>query len=202
MKVTDIPYHELVNASAFEQAIQGAVDAVKSAVKQYNINSDAVDQQLLKQRSQEYTSREYLQLQLQDQSDVEVAEKRNLYNFKQMKVNEALVPFVQQMYPNLHISASGFFVYPANHGFMSWHTNSDSPGKRIYIAYAEQDNKSFFRYYDAYNKQVITSWDAVGINAREFHVDDQDLLWHCVYAECNRYSFGFRALTREQMIYA
>jgi hypothetical protein len=24
-------------------------------------------------------------------------------------------------------------------------------------------------------------------------------LWHCVYAECNRYSFGFRALTAEQM---
>lgn len=202
MKVTDIPYHELVDASAFEQAIKGAVDAVKLAVKQYNINSDAVDQQLLKQRSQEYTSREYLQLQLQDQSDVAVAEKRNLYNFKQMKVNEALVPFVQQMYPNLHISASGFFVYPANHGFMSWHTNSNSPGKRIYIAYVEQDNKSFFRHYDAHSKQMITSWDAVGINAREFHVDSQDLLWHCVYAECDRYSFGFRALTQEQMICA
>lgn len=198
MKVTDIPYHELVNASAFEQAIKDAVDAVKTAVVQYNINSDAVDQQLLKHCSQQYTSREYLQ-QLQDQNDVAVAEKRNLYNFKQMKVNDALVPFVQQMYPNLHISASGFFVYPANHGFMSWHTNSNSPGKRIYIAYVEQDNKSFFRYYDACNKQMITSWDAAGINAREFHVDSQDLLWHCVYAECNRYSFGFRALTQQQM---
>ena len=198
MKVTDIPYHELVHAPAFEQAIKDAVDAVKTAVVQYNINSDAVDQQLLKQCSQQYTSREYLQ-QLQDQNDVAVAEKRNLYNFKQMKVNDALVPFVQQMYPNLHISASGFFVYPANHGFMSWHTNSNSPGKRIYIAYVEQDNKSFFRYYDACNKQMITSWDAVGINAREFHVDSQDLLWHCVYAECNRYSFGFRALTQQQM---
>lgn len=199
MKVTDIPYHELVDASAFEQAIKDAVDAVKAAVVQYNINSDAVDQQLLKQRSQECTSREYLQLQMQKQHDIAVAEKRNLYNFKQMKVNDALVPFVQQMYPNLHISASGFFVYPANHGFMSWHTNSNTPGKRIYIAYVEQDCKSFFRYYDMHNKQMITSWDAVGINAREFHVDSQDLLWHCVYAECDRYSFGFRALTQEQM---
>jgi hypothetical protein len=199
MKVTDIPYHQLVDATAFEQAIQGAVDAVKSAVVQYNINSNAVDQQLLKQRSQEYTSREYLKQQMQDQTDIAVAEKRNLYNFKQMGVNEALVPFVQQMYPDLYIKSSGFFVYPANYGFMSWHTNSNAPGKRIYIAYAEQDVKSFFRYYDADNSQMITSWDAQGINAREFHVDSQDLLWHCVYAECNRYSFGFRALTAEQM---
>jgi len=202
MKTTHIPYHQLVDATAFEQAIQGAVNAVKSAVEQYNINSDAVDQQLLKQRSQEYTSKEYLMQQIENQNDVNVAEKRNLYNFKQMRVNEALVPFVQQMYPDLCIKSSGFFVYPANHGFMSWHTNSDAPGKRIYIAYAEQDAKSFFRYYDADNSQMITSWDTQGINVREFHVDSQDLLWHCVYAECNRYSFGFRAMTHEQMIYA
>lgn len=199
MKVTDIQYHELVDAAAFEQAIINAVDSVKAAVVQYNINSNSVDQLLLQQRSQECTSKEYLMQQMMDQGDIAVAEKRNLYNFKQMQVNDALIPFVQQMYPNLYIKSSGFFVYPANHGFMSWHTNSNAPGKRIYIAYAEQDCKSFFRYYDMHNKQMITSWDAQGINAREFQVDSQDLLWHCVYAECNRYSFGFRALTQEQM---
>lgn len=197
MKVIDIPYSELVDAAAFEQAIINAVDAVKAAVIQYDINSNSVDQLLLQQRSQECTSREYLMQRMQ--GDVAVAEHRNLYNFKQMHVNDALIPFVQQMYPDLYIKSSGFFVYPANHGFMSWHTNSNAPGKRIYIAYAEQDCKSFFRYYDMHNKQMITSWDAQGINAREFQVDNQDLLWHCVYAECNRYSFGFRALTQEQM---
>lgn len=197
MKVTDIPYHELVDAAAFEQAIINAVDAVKAAVVQYDINSNAVDQQLLRQRSHECTNREYLMQRMQ--GDVAVAEHRNLYNFKHMHVNDALIPFVEQMYPHLYIKSSGFFVYPANHGFMSWHTNSNAPGKRIYIAYAEQDCKSFFRYYDKCNEQVITSWDAQGINAREFQVDSQDLLWHCVYAECNRYSFGFRALTQEQM---
>ena len=41
--------------------------------------------------------------------------------------------------------SSGHFWYPKS-SFMGWHTNSRSPGWRIYINYVEDENKSFFRY--------------------------------------------------------
>ena len=40
---------------------------------------------------------------------------------------------------------SGYNFYP-KHGYCGWHTNSDSPGERIYLVYNQEDKKSFFRY--------------------------------------------------------
>lgn len=186
------------HALMFETQIKDAVESVKQALQQYNINSNDVDEQLLKEKSAEYVSEQYLQKHLQ--GDIAIAQYRHLYNFKQLNVNDALVPSMQSMYPGYAIKSSGFFMYPAKYGFMSWHTNSNAPGKRIYIAYAQQPNKSFFRYYDAKQDKIITSYDEVGITVREFEVCQSDLLWHCVYSECDRFSFGCRVLTQQQFL--
>ena len=53
---------------------------------------------------------------------------------------------VQTAFPKKRIVLSGDFYYPPT-GFMGWHTNHNSPCDRIYINYASEDKKSFFRYY-------------------------------------------------------
>jgi hypothetical protein len=104
-----------------------------------------------------------------------------------------LLPWLAELFPKASITASGQFLYPVN-GFMGWHTNSDTPHTRMYITYADEGNKSFFRYKD-FNDNIITTWDNEGITIRVFdtHPTPQPF-WHCVYSECNRYSFGFKMI--------
>lgn len=90
----------------------------------------------------------------------------------------------------LSITNSGHFLYPPG-GFMSWHTNSKSPGWRLYINYVEEPGKSFFRYRDPETREVKTSYDKKW-NFRLFKIDPNKPFWHAVYSETNRYSFGFR----------
>lgn len=87
---------------------------------------------------------------------------------------------------------SGRFYYPEG-GFMGWHTNSDAPGIRVYLAYASAENASYFRYYDNNTDQVVTDWDGLGWNIRAFDIvdDPNQFYWHCVYAGKPRWSFGF-----------
>ena len=41
--------------------------------------------------------------------------------------------------------------------------------------------------------EITTDWDTENLNVRVFDVvDTEPYYWHCVYSECNRYSFGFR----------
>ena len=87
---------------------------------------------------------------------------------------------------------SGQFYYPPT-GFMGWHTNHDAPCERLYINYASEDNKSFFRYFDG--RQIVTDYDKIGMNARKFTcTGERPYFWHCVGSECDRISFGFKLL--------
>lgn len=104
-----------------------------------------------------------------------------------------LVPLVLELakiYPKSSIQMSGMFLYPANGGYMGWHTNSDSPCTRVYISNVKEGGKSFFRY--RLNGEYVTSWDKAGWNIREFEVTKENPMWHCVYAEEQRMSVGFR----------
>lgn len=80
--------------------------------------------------------------------------------------------------------SSGSKCYP-RFGGISWHTNSDYPGIRVYCSFTTQPG-SFFRtatttYFDEPN-----TW-----NIRAFRVP----MWHCVYAAAERYAFGFQVAT-------
>lgn len=90
----------------------------------------------------------------------------------------------------------GKFFYPET-GYMGWHTNSDSPGLRVYIAYSE-DGSSQFKWVDRSdpeNPKVVVSQDQPGWNIRTFYVSllPEDFLWHCVEtSNTPRISFGFK----------
>jgi hypothetical protein len=86
------------------------------------------------------------------------------------------------------ICSSGFFFYPEN-GYMSWHTNHDLIGYRIYIVKSLKGD-SFFRYYK--NGKIFTSYDPVGYSLRIFPIKgEEDPFWHCVFGGSGRYSIGF-----------
>ena len=85
---------------------------------------------------------------------------------------------------------SGHFLYPPG-GYMSWHTNSKSPGWRLYINYVEEPGKSFFRYRDPETGKIKTSYDKKW-NFRLFKIEPKKPFWHAVYSDTYRYSFGYR----------
>jgi hypothetical protein len=154
--------------------------------------SKKIGQNKLQSDLERYTSEDYLINLMKEKGDVAVNEVSNKYGFSDLPVTSELIPFLQNHYKNRSISESGHFYY-YDTGFMSWHTNSDVPCMRVYITYTDDNNKSFFRYYDTKLKKVITDYDKKGINVREFDITGKPpFLWHCIGSNCNRYSFGFR----------
>ena len=77
--------------------------------------------------------------------------------------------------------------YPMS--MMGWHTNSDTTGKRIYYTFGVKE--SIFRYRDPASLRYINSYDNVGWTTREFLISSTQPLWHCVWTEGIRFSFGF-----------
>lgn len=97
---------------------------------------------------------------------------------------------LRKIYPDYDIVDSGYYYYPPT-GYMSWHTNSDSPGKRVYITYST--GNSSFRYLTLDGVQE----DPDNVDAptvREFDIPElPEKMWHCVRSEDgDRISFGFR----------
>ena len=89
------------------------------------------------------------------------------------------------------IHPSGCFLYSKNGG-MSWHTNTDSPGLRIYFSYAYEAGSSFFRYQDPETGEIITDYDGEGWEARMFDINPEKPFWHCVgTTTAERVSIGF-----------
>mgnify|MGYP001337444706 CR=1 FL=1 len=129
--------------------------------------------------------------QLQEEGDSPQNRQKFMFHVDVDPIRQALMDYVYKMFPKHSVILSGRFWYPEG-GYMGWHTNSDAPGKRIYLNYSCEDRKSFFRYMDK-DGQVKTSWDQKGFTMREFDIgDSHDRLWHCVYSNTNRLSFGFK----------
>ena len=78
--------------------------------------------------------------------------------------------------------------------WMAYHTNAEITDYwRVYFVWADEDNKSFLRYYDRDNDKVITAWDKKGWNINYFKIgkkgNDNP---HCIWSDCNRLSAGFK----------
>jgi hypothetical protein len=106
-------------------------------------------------------------------------------------ISSEVLDSIKNKFENYNVKQSGKFWY-SNPGYMGWHTNLDSIGLRIYVAVCDQHKKSFFRYKDPITKEIITSYDNFGINIRLFSINKLLPLWHCVYSECERISFGIK----------
>ena len=89
----------------------------------------------------------------------------------------------------MRLFQSGRNWYPPN-GYMGWHTNANVQGFRLYCSHAPASKQSYFRYLDPATRKIETSWDSAGWNFRCFRTDLEPL-WHCVYSETDRISFGY-----------
>ena len=136
-----------------------------------------------------HTSKDYLHKCLFAGINHDIAESRHLGKF-QPELNRRLIRFLIPLYPKSSIVPSGNFLYPPG-GYMGWHTNSDFPCKRLYITYVKEINKSGFKYLDE-NNIIVDDVDEQHITIREFDISSSEHLWHCVYSDTDRYSFGFR----------
>ncbi len=88
------------------------------------------------------------------------------------------------------VVASGHFWYPAG-GYLGWHTNSRVPGWRVYLTYASEPGRSGFRHLEPESGEIRTTLDGAW-DLRVFRVGPTRPLWHAVWAECDRFSFGYR----------
>ena len=92
--------------------------------------------------------------------------------------------------PGLTSEVSGHFWYPPG-GYMGWHTNLRKPGWRMYVNYAEEPGRSFFRYRDPVSGKIVTCVDEQW-NFRLFKIDPSQPFWHAVYSETDRFSLGYK----------
>ena len=73
---------------------------------------------------------------------------------------------------------------------MPWHTDFENPGTRIYYTFTA--GEAIFRYRESSGK-IIEDYDNAGWTVRMFKAGDTDeLLWHSVWTEKPRFSFGFK----------
>ena len=94
----------------------------------------------------------------------------------------------------LEARRSGHFWYPPG-SHMAWHTNNKAPGWRVYLTCASEPGRSFFRYRDPRTGDIITTMDSQW-DLRLFRVDPAQSLWHAVYSETDRFSFGYAVVIK------
>ena len=121
--------------------------------------------------------------------NIDIAKQKNLHRFS-AEISGKLLHFLKEIYANHFVYVSGHFYYPPT-GFMGWHTNYKMPEERVYITYASEEGKSFFRYLEG--DTVITDYDNKGLTVRRFAVSsERPYFWHCAGSACDRFSFGYR----------
>lgn len=74
--------------------------------------------------------------------------------------------------------------------YLRWHSNIDDPGVRTYCIYNAVAG-SIFRYLGTQGRRVDCV-EPAGWSMRRFTVTADAPFWHCVYAEGERITFGFR----------
>lgn len=83
---------------------------------------------------------------------------------------------------------NGICYHP--NGIMDWHTNSNMPGRKVYISFTM--GKAAFIYRHPVSGQLIDDIDNIGWTAREFLIPaNPPYLWHAVHTNKLRFTFGF-----------
>lgn len=143
-----------------------------------------------------YIGLEYLeQLQSRSGDPLDTNEVSDIYYVDKQQIEQSkLLSVFWSHYPSHTMTLTGHFLYKPQ-GFMGWHTNAGAPGTRVYITYAVEGDRSFFRYQDPLTKVIHDSVDKQGWNIRTFSIDPSLPFWHCVYSDTDRYSFGVKLLS-------
>ena len=114
------------------------------------------------------------------ENNLDVAETALYLNLKE-EIKQKLYYSVPEDSPLKYSNSMG---YPPGGG-MSWHTNGDYPGARIYASWSETGDSGMLFYRDG---KIIVDKDVKGLNMRYFLAPS----WHGVWSNCYRLSIGFR----------
>lgn len=108
-----------------------------------------------------------------------------------LSVNKSITDKLDQIAKDLgYDSNTGCFIYNRMSS-MGWHTNSDSVGERMYITFTMGD--SVFRYKDPDTGEIVDDYDEKGgWTIRQFTIPKGKPLWHTIWSEKPRFSFGFK----------
>jgi hypothetical protein len=71
---------------------------------------------------------------------------------------------------------------------MPFHTNRDEPGLRTYFTHTL--GKAYFRWMDQEGNMHVEE-DGIGWTGRQFDVSADYPMWHSIWTEKTRFSFGF-----------
>jgi len=85
-------------------------------------------------------------------------------------------------------TSTNAIVYPKK-SVMGWHTNSNNLGTRVYYTYTMK--QGIFRYRDPETGLIIDDYDDIGWTCRSFLIQKDIPLWHTIWTEGIRFSFGF-----------
>ena len=101
----------------------------------------------------------------------------------------------------LGATSSGLSLFYPPTGFVGWHTNHNNPTYQILFSWSETGD-GYFRYEDPKTKEIVTLHDKPGWNVRVHYFgslsEPDDMLWHCAYTNCDRFSFAFQWIVREK----
>lgn len=75
--------------------------------------------------------------------------------------------------------------------FMRWHTNSVTPGRRHYFTFTE--GKAIFRWRHPKTGEIFDEIDGTGWTYRTFIISPTQPVWHTIWTEKVRLSFGFNS---------
>ena len=85
-------------------------------------------------------------------------------------------------------------------GFLGWHEDTRESGYFLMFTYS-REGRGFFKYLDNYSDTIITIPDSVGWSVKSGYTghDQDDAWWHCVSAECARYTWIYIWDHQDQM---
>jgi len=75
--------------------------------------------------------------------------------------------------------------------FMRWHTNSNAPGLRHYFTYTT--GRAIFRWRHPKTGEIFDEIDGEGWTYRTFVISPTQPVWHTIWTEKVRLSFGFNS---------
>jgi hypothetical protein len=75
--------------------------------------------------------------------------------------------------------------------FMAWHTNSNVPGLRHYFTYTT--GRAIFRWRHPKTGEIFDEIDGEGWTYRTFVISPNQPVWHTIWTEKVRLSFGFNS---------
>lgn len=97
----------------------------------------------------------------------------------------------KELYKNDKIILSGIFYYPPG-SFREWHTNSNTPGYRLYYINALEPNKSFLNFIHPISGEIISVPDRKECINLFMIPEPDEYFWHNITSETHRISVGIR----------